>query len=60
MSKIKNFIKESKQEFGKVNWPTIPEAVRMVFIVAGLCLIVAIFLAAVDHGFLNAIKYILS
>jgi len=60
MSKISNFLKESRQEFAKVNWPTIPEAVRMVFIVVAICLIVSLFLAAVDYGFLELISRLLS
>ena len=60
MGKISNFLKESRQELSKVNWPTGREAIKMVFIVIGLCLIVSFFLAAVDYGFLTSIKYLLS
>lgn len=60
MAKIKNFLKESKQEFSKINWPTRAEAFRMVFIVIVLSLVVAFFLGAVDYVFVNIIKYILS
>lgn len=60
MGKISNFIKESRQEFAKVNWPTGKEAVKMVFMVIGICLIVSLFLGAVDYGFVTLIRYIVS
>lgn len=59
MIKVKNFLKESKQEFSKINWPTRAEAFRMVFIVIILSLVVAFFLGGVDYIFVNMIKFIL-
>jgi len=60
MHKLKRFIKESKQEFAKVNWPTRAEAIRMVIIVIVISVIVAIFLGAVDLGFLFGLEQLLS
>lgn len=49
LGKLKVFLSESREEFKRVNWPTRKEAVKMVFIVIALSLIVAAFLGAMDY-----------
>jgi preprotein translocase SecE subunit len=50
--RINSFLKESRQEFQHVNWPTRKETTRMVVIVICISLAVAAFLGAVDYFFL--------
>ncbi|OGY59536.1 MAG: preprotein translocase subunit SecE [Candidatus Colwellbacteria bacterium RIFCSPLOWO2_01_FULL_48_10] len=59
MSRLKNFINESRQEFGRINWPTRAETVKMVLMVIGISAVVSLFLGAVDLGFVEFIRYIL-
>lgn len=48
LGKLKLFLLESREEFKRVNWPTRKGAIKMVFIVAALSLVVAVFLGAID------------
>ncbi|OGI98315.1 preprotein translocase subunit SecE [Candidatus Nomurabacteria bacterium RIFCSPLOWO2_02_FULL_40_10] len=48
LGRLKLFLLESREEFKRVNWPTRKEAVKMVFIVVALSLVVAAFLGAMD------------
>lgn len=59
MQKLTKFLKESRQELAKVNWPTRKEAIHMVLIVIAISVIVALFLGAIDLGFLTGIQQIL-
>ncbi len=47
-SKLKAYIKESYQEFLRVNWPSRQETIRLTIIVVGISLAVAIFLGVLD------------
>jgi len=51
ISKIKLFVQESRQEFGRVNWPNSKETVRLTLFVVGMSLGVSIFLGAFDFLF---------
>ena len=57
MNAVKSYIRESLEELQKVTWPTKNQAVRLTIIVFVFCLIVALFLGAVDYGlnFLNSL-----
>jgi len=46
--RFKTFLDESRQEFKRVNWPTRKETTRMVGIVIGLSLGVAVVLGGAD------------
>lgn len=59
MSRLKSFLQESKQEFSRINWPTKQETTRMVIIVIALSIATALFLGALDFGFLAAVKELL-
>lgn len=59
MNRIKTFFKEAKQEFGHINWPTKAETIRMVIIVISISLVMAIYLGALDYGFLQGIRVLL-
>ncbi|OWK27245.1 MAG: preprotein translocase subunit SecE [Parcubacteria group bacterium GW2011_GWA2_38_13b] len=48
---IINFLKETKIELKKVNWPTKPELVKYTLLVIGMSLGVAFFLGGLDFGF---------
>ncbi len=51
-----NFLKESREELNRVIWPTREATIKMVMTVILLCIIVSIFLGAIDFGFLTLIK----
>ena len=44
------FLMESKQEFNRINWPTLKETVNLSLIVLLLSIGLAFFLGAVDFG----------
>ncbi len=56
---LKTFLQESKQEFGRINWPTRQETIRMVLIVTAISLFTAVFLGALDYGFLAGVQELL-
>ncbi len=49
--KLTNYIRESRQEFRHVNWPTRRETIRFTILVIGVSLVVAFFLGALDVVF---------
>jgi len=51
MKKILTFLKETKVELKKVNWPTRKETTKYTLIVIGASLAVAIFLGGLDFFF---------
>ena len=57
--KIKLFLAESREEFKRVNWPKRNEAIRMVFIVIGISLVVAAFLGGLDYVFIALLERII-
>ena len=62
MSKIekgKQFFLESRQELGKVTWPTKQQTMTSTWVVVAVTAILAIFLGLVDLGFSKIIGLIL-
>lgn len=59
MKAISNYIRSSFEELTKVVWPTKNQAVRLTIIVLVFCLLMAMFLAAVDYGFGYLYDYII-
>lgn len=59
LRKLKLFLLESREEFRRVNWPTRKEAIKMVFIVIALSLVVAAFLGAMDFLFIYLLERLL-
>ncbi len=55
MNKIKLFFQESKQEFNRINWPTVRETVNLTTVVIFMSIGLAAFLGAVDY----ALSYVL-
>ena len=51
LNKIISFLKETKVELKKVNWPTRKETIKYTLIVIGLSFVVAIFLGGLDFLF---------
>lgn len=51
-NKFKNFLRESKQEFKRINWPSRQETVRYTLFVIGFSLVLAVFLGLLDFAFL--------
>ena len=58
LGKFTSFLRESKQEFKKINWPTRPETTKMVFVVVLLSLFVAAFLGTWDYLFLRGLEVV--
>jgi len=50
-SKIGQFLKETRVELKKVNWPTRKETIKYTLIVIGLSFAVALFLGGLDYLF---------
>lgn len=50
-TKITNFLKETKVEMKKVNWPTRKETIKYTLIVIGLGFVIAFFLGGLDLFF---------
>ncbi len=55
MNKIITFIKEAKEELGKVSWLTREQVIRYTGVVIGISLVVAVFLGVLDLFFSNII-----
>ena len=55
MNKVKLFFQESKEEFNRINWPTVRETVNLTAIVILMSIGLAVFLGAIDY----ALSYIL-
>lgn len=51
MNKLWQFVKESRAELRKVNWPTRAQTVKFTGLVIGVSLAVAIFLGTLDYMF---------
>lgn len=51
ISRIKSFLQESKQEFKRINWPSVGETRRLTLIVIGISLSLAVFLGVLDFVF---------
>ncbi len=49
MDKIKQFLKEVRQEVKKVTWPTKEETIKYSLMVVAASLVVAIYLGALDY-----------
>ncbi len=56
MNKLLQFIKESRAELAKVNWPTRQQTIKFTGLVIGVSLGVAIFLGALDYLFENLLR----
>lgn len=59
MKVVTNYIRSSFEELTKVVWPTKNQAVKLTIIVLVFCLVIAMFLAAVDYGFGYVYDYII-
>jgi len=58
-NRITKFLKEARQEFKRVNWPTKNETVRYTLIVIGISVIVALYLGLLDYIFTEIIRLII-
>jgi preprotein translocase subunit SecE len=56
MKKIWTFIKESRAELRKVNWPTREQTIKFTSAVIGVSLAVALFLGFLDYFFEYILK----
>lgn len=56
MNRLISFFTEARAEFGKINWPTMQETLRMTAVVVVLSIAIAAFLGAVDYALLYALN----
>jgi len=56
---MKNFVKSCLKELRHINWPNRQETFKMIMVVIGLSLIVAIFLSIFDFLFIEVIRNII-
>jgi len=56
MNRLISFFTEVRAEFGKINWPTAAETMRMTTVVVVLSVGIAAFLGAVDYGLLYVLN----
>ena len=56
MKKIITFIKETRIELRKVNWPTKNQTINYTLIVIGVSIAVALFLGGLDYLFSSLLK----
>ncbi|MBI2624219.1 preprotein translocase subunit SecE [Candidatus Parcubacteria bacterium] len=57
--RIVTYLKESRAEFARVNWPTRQQTIRYTLIVVGFSLAMAAFLGGVDALFAVVVKEVL-
>lgn len=55
----KNFLKEVKQEYKNVNWPTKDQVISSTGVVLFFVFVVSIFLGFIDYGILKLINLLL-
>jgi preprotein translocase subunit SecE len=56
LTRLKSYIQDSYREFHRVNWPTKKETVRLILVVIGLSLGVAVFLGVLDMVFVYLLE----
>ncbi|MDP3729796.1 MAG: preprotein translocase subunit SecE [bacterium] len=59
LQKLVLFLQESKQELGRVNWPTRQETIRLTLIVIGISLLISFFLGFLDFIFTYILELVL-
>jgi len=57
--RIKTFLRESRQEFKRVNWPTRKETIRYTLFVIGVSVTLALFLGLLDYLFLQVLERVI-
>lgn len=60
MNKLIAYLKQAREELGKVTWPTKHQTLNYSLAVIGLSIVLAVFIGAVDYGFNRGIEYALS
>lgn len=56
---ISNYLQETRAEFKHVKWLTQTQVLQYTGLVIGTSLLIALFLAAIDYGFLQLLSLIL-
>ncbi len=56
MNRLITFFTEARAEFGRINWPTMQETIRMTAVVIVLSVGIALFLGIIDFGLLYALN----
>lgn len=60
MSKLTDYIKDTKSEMKHVSWPTKNQTVNFTTVVIGISIFVAILLGVFDYLYQLALQYLLS
>jgi preprotein translocase subunit SecE len=48
---VTRFVRESQAELAKVTWPTREQTINLTIVVLAVCVVVGVFLGAVDYVF---------
>lgn len=59
INKVTTFIKESRQEFDRVDWPSKEDTIRYTIFVIIISLVLAAFLGGLDYLFVGILETIL-
>jgi preprotein translocase subunit SecE len=57
MAKLDEYLKETKAELKHVSWPTRRQAIKVTLLIIVFSVAVALFLGALDLGFLAGLKF---
>jgi len=60
MDRIKSFLEDSRQELKRVNWPTREETIKYTMFVIVFSIALALYLGALDFGFVKGLQELVS
>lgn len=60
MDRIKSFLEDSRQELKRVNWPTREETIKYTMFVIVFSVALALYLGALDFGFVKGLQELVS
>ncbi len=56
MQRLINYLKESRAELAKVDWPSRAQAIRLTLVVVVFSVVIAAFIGGVDYFFSNLMQ----
>jgi preprotein translocase subunit SecE len=59
VEKVVKYIKDSIDEFKRIQWPTREETIRLTGYVIGASLVVGLFVAVFDYAFTEMLNYLI-
>ena len=55
---LRRYLRESRLELKKVNWPTQQQVINLTLVVLVVCVVIALFLGGVDALFATLVKWL--